>query len=343
MLLREVYFTSRATPQLQISVSRCHAEQENAPTYLLPRITLTARLYTNVLLNRQHFIDWIVRSFENATEDHLASILVLVAIWHHHICSDIRRANKIAVTCLSKRRMVSSRLPEVPAENTSNIQHTAIGGVLQRFDWSLHGTLSTLILEQPLAFTGTMLEPDLFSTSALKDHDSVKVLKNIKSIVYINKLTNVDSKAAQTIKPPASQHLVHDLNSALTLSVDGLQETLASHMSLQTVDVQALIKVLLIWASTHYSVGPSRVYDLIRLMKFMLERLSIGLDEVLTDCLMFVVSSHSVSDKCLGRIVAELCRHGMFNVAMYLRRLIATGALQGSESEYYVCLDPEIA
>lgn len=99
-------------------------------------------------------------------------------------------------------------------------------------------------------------------------------------------------------------------------------------------DRDALVQVLLEWASSSYRVGLSRVYLVVRLLRRW-NRGGMDTDEIILDFLSRSRRNTGICSYNVYLLVAELVRSRHFSVTRYLRWLIARGALGG-----YKTLDP---
>jgi mediator of RNA polymerase II transcription subunit 12 len=74
---------------------------------VLSSVRLAARLFLENLLDQDHFLEWLLSSFESAQLDTLPIWLLMTRIYWKDLLRYRKRARRLAECLLEKRRLVS--------------------------------------------------------------------------------------------------------------------------------------------------------------------------------------------------------------------------------------------
>lgn len=269
-------------------------------------IRLATHLYAEHLLDREHYMDWLVSSLENSPHSKLPMWMLITQIYW----KDVLRLRRHG------RRLVASLLGHL-----ATIQRNPDRDILLPLSSRLLLLISNLMTTTPENF----ISPQ----SWMKHRDAVQTLlsaddENLQAAYRAIDVRNEQLVATSVRTQPAARHvLVKMLDASLQAPMSTDLPTQCWNVSL---DKSALVRTLLEWCTSLYRPGFTKVYVSSRLLMVWS---TFGLD--VTAAVLDFVDADPLKE--LGRktstyhLVAELVRSGLFSVSHYIQWLIARGGL----------------
>ena len=279
-------------------------------------VKLATSFYSEQLLDQDHYLDWVVSSFANATLETVPVWLVLAQVYWSDAVKLIRRGRRLAESILERLHCLAQAKDET---------HGALKLRLQKLVAILAATnRGCLVMPETWDRYAYILAP-----SHRQDGTSIR-----NSVAYDIARRNTPliaplRKTASTCRSPSLRlHTLLD-GVGLELNRDALVTTLISLVP----DSKLLVTALLDWASSLFRTGLARVYITASLIATLRER---GYDTD-ADILKYLGPMDESNNKTqlaghVYRTVAELVRLGSFSVGRYMSWLITSGSLAGGES-----------
>ncbi|KAI9860017.1 MAG: RNA polymerase II mediator complex subunit [Trichoglossum hirsutum] len=284
-------------------------------------VRLSAHLFSEHLLDREHYLDWFITQLESCSLERLPMWLLILQIYWQELVQHRRYGRRLAEALLKKLQVASaSEDKEVFAPITQRISEL----------------VTTLIISNRECFVIPRVWADYHSTlESSIDRAKPNVASAFENVWRRNDRLSppVHRRSGKSGDTPKRQ-LIQILDAVRTnLDIDQLSNICTSVIK----DRDALVQVLLEWASSPYRVGLSRVYLVVRLLRRW-NRGGMDTDEIILDFLSRSRRNTGICSYNVYLLVAELVRSRHFSVTRYLRWLIARGALGG-----YKTLDPDEA
>lgn len=271
-------------------------------------VKLATAFYSERLLERDHYLDWIVASLAESPAQRLPVWIILVQLYWKDITAFGRRGRQLAEAILAKLHACgngSLRLNESLKERLKKL--VVILAVTNR---------GCLVLPRTWEKYRHLLEPKaLPGKAASLETPAQNVLRRNK------RLTGPLLKTPQN-----TRCALLDLYS--TLDSIGLHfdiQALTSICTSKVPDTQPLIHALLDWSASVYRTGLGRIYLAARIVQELHSR---G-NDIDASILNYLTSAdtRSILVENVHRVVAELTRAHCFSASRYLQRLITSGAL----------------
>ncbi|KAI9769426.1 MAG: RNA polymerase II mediator complex subunit [Geoglossum simile] len=284
-------------------------------------VRLSAHLFSEHLLDREHYLDWLISQLESCSLERLPMWLLILQIYWQELVQYRRHGKRLAEALLKKLQVASaSEDKEVFAPVVQRISELATTLIISNRE--------CFVIPRAWAEYRTILETSIDRTKPV----IASALENVSG--RNNRLSlpthHRNGKSADTPK----RQLIQILDTVRTrFDIDHLSSVCLSTIT----DRNALVQVLLEWASSPYRVGTSRVYLIVRLLRRW-NRSGMDTDESILDFLAGSQRSAGICTHNIYLLIAELVRSRHFSVTRYLRWLIARGALGG-----YQTLDPDEA
>ncbi|KAM5359204.1 hypothetical protein ACJZ2D_014666 [Fusarium nematophilum] len=274
---------------------------KNRVTYA---IRLSTNLYSEQLLDRDHYLDWVVSGIENSHQSKIPMWILIAQIYW----KDLLRSRKYG------RRLVFALLGHLHVIHNDPDQD-----LLVQLSSRLSTLLGSLVRCNPENFINPGAWPkyrETLQTFLPSDLESME--KAIQAIHTRNTRLVVSSTAS----PPAGRNqLVKLLDAALKEPVD-------SNLSAKcwaTSDNKALImKTVVEWATSFHRPGLAKVYVAARLIR-QWSQFRVNPTTAILEILDGVAVNDKTRKQLVYHLVTELVRTGHFSVSQYMQWTIARG------------------
>ncbi|KFA60599.1 hypothetical protein S40285_07989 [Stachybotrys chlorohalonatus IBT 40285] len=266
-------------------------------------IRLATHLYSDHLLDRDHYLEWIVAGLESSTQTRLPMWILIAQIYW----ADILRSRKHA------RRMVASLLSHLDAVHTD-----LDGDIFIQLSGRLAVLLTSLIQTTPESF----VNPNTWfkyrhTLKANLYHDDAALAAFHAVDLRVSRLTVGNTESS----PATPQQLVSLLDSILQKSMEG---DLPEKCWATSDDKQEAASTIIRWAASVHRPGLSKVYVAARVIRAWAVYGS-DLTHVILGILEDVADNDHARKQLMYRLITELARSGHFSIPYYFQWLIARG------------------
>ncbi|CAI7575268.1 unnamed protein product [Penicillium glandicola] len=275
-------------------------------------VGLTARLFSENLLDHDHFLEWFLSSFEAASIGTVPIWLLMLGIYWNSVMRYRRRGRRLAELLLQK------------VQQATEAKLTQLQPLIDR--------LSRFIKKLVLDHTSSMILPTSWETykqqvsSALDlDNEAEKALFQI--LAERNARVQRPRHSKQTTQRSPHQRIVRLLD-----SIRSTQDLSSIFTHLDAFEDKAsLVFKLLEWLSTPFRHGLCRVYIGVRLLRKW-KLAGVDIDSHILAFLARGQSNQKLNMDQIYHVVSELVRSQTFSVGRYLQWLMARGVTNGSSS-----------
>ncbi|KAK8185417.1 uncharacterized protein BKA78DRAFT_356261 [Phyllosticta capitalensis] len=279
-------------------------------------IRLSTQLYTERLLDQDHFLDWLLLSLETTELDKLPIWLLLMKIYWQDLVAVRRRGRRLAETLLS-------HLDTMTSDDAAEFAQPLVNQVRQFVSTMAMSHRNCLVIPKTWKRHQHIIE-------TLRTESNPQSLQAAaRDVIRRNeRLTGWKSKWAQS-NTSAQKAVISSLDS---LSLDLNIEDLSTKCLDLVPDRHSLAITVLQWACSLYREGEHRLYVAARLLR----KWRIKGADIDSAILAFLGDGQRLRDikhRDFFRLVAELVRSHHFSVGRYLQWLIASGSLTGTDSE----------
>ena len=315
-------WTSDVEQFIQSLIGQCGSQDwKFKMTYTM---VLTQHIYSEHLIDKEHFLDWILTSLHESKRDDLPIWLLLSHTYWDELTRYRYRGRRLAETILEH------------LHQTVHQQHQAYDLPTGQ---QLRALLKALALTQPDCFLlpNCWIKYQSLFESSIDLHDTT-FLHCYEQILKSNRrcLRGLEDS---TTRRTQRQTLI----AALDSSANALAMGLLSRLCLDTVqDNNLLISTLIEWSTTPYRFGQTRIYIAIDLLR-QWDRDGIEVEGVILELLDHVRDMSLTQQYNLHKIVAELVRSSHFSVAKYLQRLVLRGSLGADTTSKGVGTRPNVS
>ncbi|KAH8686067.1 RNA polymerase-like protein II mediator complex component Srb8 [Tricladium varicosporioides] len=270
-------------------------------------IRLAAHFHAEHLLDREHYMDWLVTSLENSPQAKLPMwILVTQIYWKD----------------LVLYRKYGRRLSGALLNHYSEIQNNPDRDILAPLADRLHSLLKSLMTSDPDGFVSPKVwakHREIIQSSLVSDDSHFQVI--FKSI---NRRNNRISFPGTNKEPTARQRLIHLLDTTLSgLATDELpKQCWRLHE-----DKAMVLRTVLEWSISSYRPGISKIYVAARIFRYW-SRSGIDTTEAILTFLDSGDCEAGLDKSSFYHLVSELVRSKHFATARYMQWLIARGGFQ---------------
>ncbi|KAF2163113.1 hypothetical protein M409DRAFT_68735 [Zasmidium cellare ATCC 36951] len=276
-------------------------------------VKLATSFYAEKLLERDHYLDWIVTSFAQAPMDRLPIWIILVQLYWRDIIGFGKRGRQLSTAILE------------------NLHRIGTGQV--RTCETLRDRLKKLLVVMAVTNRGCLVLPHtwekykhLLAPRPLADTDA-KLDTPAQNITKRNERLGgpLNKTPKNTFCALLGLYAVLD---TVDFSVE--VEKLTDVCLARVEDVEKLVPALLKWSASVYRQGSSRVYLSARIITELHDR-GHNTDGAVMEYIK-TESTQSIDINNVHRVVADLARAGCFSTGRYLKCLIGSGALTRSDS-----------
>jgi mediator of RNA polymerase II transcription subunit 12 len=276
-------------------------------------IKLTSAFYTEGLLDRDQYLDWLVRTFAAAPLDRLPLWTIIVQLYWRDLITIGRRGRKLAAAILEHLQLVSNR---------RNPAFEPLKTRLQKLITVLASTANRcLVLPKVWEKFKRLLSLEALQLSGQELQHTVAAV----------------SKRNERLSAPMQRTAVTTRSPLLSLytMLDGIG--LGNNMELlpaQCLDLisepQELVRAVLNWASTCYRRGRARVYIAVQIIAYLHDA-GHDTDEAILAYLQQPDPSIKIDTSQLWATIGELVTRSCFATGAYLQWIIASGAVFSSD------------
>lgn len=258
---------------------------------------LCARLFQENLLNRDVFLDWIVKSFATCKLEQLGTWLLLIQQHRLDLVKFRKRARQLA-------QALVFRFQELDSLKSLEV------GLRDRLSHIIHGLASF----RPGCFVmpdqWTKLQDTLRSCFNLQNSDDRQTFEHIAS-----RNESLLEGRTDEVRNGSEKHILETLDEAsVPLDVSQLSQNLLNQCS----DFNTLGQTCLRWATTSFRGGRSRIYLVARLLRRW-QKIGHDIDNML---LTFFTTERKVTTICVNsyrHLLAELSRARNFSNSRFLQ------------------------
>ena len=275
-------------------------------------LRLSTRLYLENLLEREHYLDWIVKSFNTSDVTQTPFWLMLVHVFAVDLVRFRKRGTRLAV-------MLAERLKDLSGANEP---------LLRPLMLRLKYQIKTLLRRQRLCFLVPEQWPAIEST--IHECTDIHETAEIETMSYLYKSTKLcmgANSCAYGKTPSPKQQLIEFLDS---LKGPYTRTNVYVECCARCPDPSTMISTTLEWATTRFRASQARVYLAAQILKQAQKQ---GADvEYAIFCYANPQSASSSLDHSeMSRLFAELARLQVFSVSRYLQWLSIRGGIQNQE------------
>ncbi|TVY37297.1 Mediator of RNA polymerase II transcription subunit [Lachnellula subtilissima] len=272
-------------------------------------IRLAAHFHAEYLLDREHYMDWLVSSLENSPQAKLPLwILITQVYW-----KDLVKYRKYG------RRLAGALLGHV-SELADHPDHDILEPLLDRLQQLLKG----LMISNPDSFVSPRLwaKHEHAIRSSLLSDDS-QFLAVFEKISLRNKRLTIPGIEK---KSTARQRLIRLLDMNLT---DSSMHDVPKRCWQVDEDKTMLLQAVLEWSTSSYRPGSSKIFVAARILRFW-SKSGVDVTESILDFLDSDVVRFGRNKTSFYHLVSELARSEHFSTPRYLQWLISRGGLYGA-------------
>lgn len=273
-------------------------------------IRLASQLYTERLLDQEHYLDWLLACLEGTEAERLPIWFLLVQIYWQDLVAVRRRGRRLAEALLLQLDTMTSG---------DNLEST--NPLAQR----AKQLITTLIMghRNCMVVSRTWRKYKHILQKMLSGSSQPALQSAIRSVVRRNeRLSGWNRKPTHTHQSPQKSVL-----SALdAISLDFHLNEFAAWCLAIMPDTHGLAVTVLQWACSLYREGAHRLYIAVRLLRKWKSK-GADIDSAILAILSDGQKLKAIRHRDFFRLVAELVRSKHFSVGRYLQWLIASGSL----------------
>ncbi|KAF2400311.1 hypothetical protein EJ06DRAFT_582173 [Trichodelitschia bisporula] len=314
-------WTAAVEQFVESTAGNCGEEGWKAKMVYVTR--LASHLFAEQLLDHEHFLDWLISTFETSTLDRLPLWIIQIQIYWKKLVSNRRRGRRLAECLFAHLNTASEDGNELLAPIFQRIQ--------------------LLLTTLAVAHSGCLILPKIWEKykhlldTVPANSDSLDFLGAIQTVRMRNERLGSPSYFAAHEADISPGRKVLDIldNAGVEISINALASRCLNHIS----DISRLVPVILQWSSSIYREGAHRIYIAARLLR-RYKSLNGDIETAIITFVSEMQEGQGVDAANIFRVVAELVRSKHFSVSHFLRSLVATGALLGSQqsSKHLVAL-----
>ncbi|ERF76809.1 hypothetical protein EPUS_07989 [Endocarpon pusillum Z07020] len=271
-------------------------------------LSLVIRLYSECLLDRDHYLDWVVKSLSSASPVCLPVWLMMVNLHKPDLVKHRKRGRSLAEYLLERLSNVAGH-PQSPLT-------PLVGKLKHILRWMIQSNIACFVMPRTWSKYRDALE-SCFNSDVVPD----KII--LKQLVHRNERLSFASGPTTSVPRTPRQIVLHILDTASS-PFDIRKITQDCQTACQDADV--LIKIVLEWCSSRFRTGQYRVYLAVQLIRICQEEADVN--SAVTDFLALQHTQVFCDVRCLSLLVSELVRSKVFALGRYLQWLTASGTLR---------------
>ncbi|KAI9050465.1 hypothetical protein LZ554_005628 [Drepanopeziza brunnea f. sp. 'monogermtubi'] len=269
-------------------------------------IRLATNFHAEYLLDREHYMDWLVSSLENSPQTKLPMWLLVTQIYW----KDLLKFRKYG------RRLVASLMNQL-AETLNDPDHDLMAPLVDRLKFLLNGLMTSNI--------HNFVSPKVWNTH----RDILMANLGSEDLLLKSVLGAIDRRNSRFIAAGASKE-PNSRQRLITLLDGTLFKPSSTDLPRLCWDIdndkELLVSTVLEWAASSHRPGHAKIYVAARILRFW----SKNDPDVTGSILKFLDSSICDSIRCKSafyHLVSELARSEHFSMPRYLQWLIARGGI----------------
>lgn len=275
-------------------------------------VKLATSFYTERLLERDHYLDWIVSSFAQAAPEALPVWTIMVQLYWQDVVAFTRRGRKLAQATL-----------EIIHQST--LGSMAIGDVLK-------ARLQKLIMVMAVANRGCLIIPKTWEKYSYLLVPSTFGSELSTSETHAQNVKRRNTRLTRPLRKTSENTRSAILNLYATVDTASIPvdfESLTTSCLASVPDVSKLVPALLNWSASYYRTGASRIY----LAAGVLSQLSWRGYDTYEYIMGFLRTENSAPTlfENVYRVIAELIRDNTFSAGRYLQWLMTSGSLSRTD------------
>jgi mediator of RNA polymerase II transcription subunit 12 len=276
-------------------------------------IKLTSAFYAEGLLDRDQYLDWLVRTFASASLDRLPLWTIIVQLYWRDLITIGRRGRKLAAAILEHLQLVSHKM---------NPAFEPLKTRLQKLVNVLASTANRCLVLPKVweKFKGLLSHEALQLFTQELQHTVAEVSQRNE------RLTAPMERTAVTTRSPLLS--LYTMLDGVGLGIN--MQLLPSQCLDLIPEPHELIRAVLNWASTCYRRGRARVYIAVQIIAHLHDA-GHDTDEAILTYLQQPDPSVKIDPSQLWATIGELVTRSCFATGAYLQWLIASGAVFSSD------------
>ncbi|KAK7403836.1 RNA polymerase II mediator complex subunit [Neonectria punicea] len=272
------------------------------------RVTYAVRLATNLyseqLLDRDHYLDWVVSGVENSPQSRLPMWILIAQIYWRDLMRSRKYGRRLSFALLSHLHVIHND----PDQD-----------ILVQLSSRLAALLSSLLRTNPESFVYPSVWPKYRDTlQDVLSSDDETMQNTINAIQIRNSRLLISSSNSL---PAGRNQLVKMLDAALKEPID---RELASKCWAMSDSKPLIIKTLVEWATSFHRPGLAKVYVAANLIRAW-SPFRVNPTTAILEILDGIATNDKTRKELVYLLVTELVRTGQFSVPQYIQWVIARG------------------
>ena len=281
--------------------------QENWRAKIDYAIKLVSAFYSEGLLDRDEYLDWLVRTFASASLATLPLWLVIVQIYWRHLITIGRRGRKLASALLEHLHLVIEK---------RNAAFEPLKARLQKLIAALATTANNcLVLPHAWRKYQKLLDQELPSSHHELQHAKANIVRRNERLA-----APMGRTVESTRSPLLNLYLMLD-----NVTMDTNMDTIPQKCLELITDTYELVSAVLHWSGTVYRRGRARVYIAAKVIAY-LHGAGHDTNGAILAYLQQPNSASPLEAKQVWSVIGDLLSNDCFATGAYLQWIITSGA-----------------
>jgi mediator of RNA polymerase II transcription subunit 12 len=297
------------------TISNCGGESWKEKMQYVLRLVF--HLFSEQLLDQEHYLDWILSAFEGSTAERMPMWLVHIQLYWNFLVSSRKRGRRLAEGLCA---------------------HLEAGLTIEDSDLLLPARqrMEVLVANLAVSHRGCLILPKTWNRfervlrSIANRSDIPAVQAALKSLAKRNNRLSKPSWEQDSKSPSSSRRQA--FATLDTVGFDFSVDRTASHLLGLFDSVQDVVPIVLQWTSSIYRQGPHRTYIAARILR-RFKALGADIEMGVLEFLTILPEASAIEEPKVARVVAELVRSRHFAVGRLLQSMIARGLTSGSDQD----------
>lgn len=273
-------------------------------------LELVSQLYLENLIDRDSFLDWILKAFAAADNNRTPFFLLLVQMYLRDIIRFRKRSRRLASSLVEKLDLNAKAHDEVLLPLVARLK----------------GMLRTFALHRPICFIMPERWPQCKEVlRSCLDHENASQRKLFHYIELHNEMTAASPLEQGKCSSTPQQAIIELLDQS---KAPYHAKSIVTECNVLCPDIKLRLSTVLRWATSRYRTSLHRLYLAARLIRIW-EREGEDVENVL---FTFITesTSHATDYASLNHLIAELSRSRSFSTSNYLQSIIVRGGARRS-------------